>query len=314
MKAKLFAAIALPCFASYAVAQNFNSPRFEDRSVKIQVPELGAHLPREAVGNQAAIDRARGTLGTGGTNLSLSDRLYLLSTHRGGNYLTSVNVRPIYWGTSWSNPTFVGDKASNIQTFLGGLYGAGYWNTVGEYITTAKINVLPAITDTTAASGIDAATILSEVCATIAAKGLKPTVNDYYPVYVDTPHVKGNSCAYHSYGTCSGTVVQFGFHSNFDGEVADATGRGCSAGSTPTVSQGANSLVNATAHELWETVTDPRGNYLYDSFGSEGSDKCAWILSTVGAWNIQAEWSNAAFTAGSGAPNSSGQKACVWSR
>ena len=185
---------------------------------------------------------------------------------------------------------------------------------LGEYITTAKINVLPAITDTTAASGIDAATILSEVCATIAAKGLKPTVNDYYPVYVDTPHVKGNSCAYHSYGTCSGTVVQFGFHSNFDGEVADATGRGCSAGSTPTVSQGANSLVNATAHELWETVTDPRGNYLYDSFGSEGSDKCAWILSTVGAWNIQAEWSNAAFTAGSGAPNSSGQKACVWSR
>ncbi len=56
----------------------------------------------------------------------------------------------------------------------------------------------------------------------------------------------------------------------------------------------------------------------YDSRGAENGDKCAWTfgaplvtLSNGTQWKVQGEWSNAAYTAGTGYPNSSGQKGCL---
>jgi hypothetical protein len=81
-------------------------------------------------------------------------------------------------------------------------------------------------------------------------------------------------------------------------------------------SQGLAALVNVTSHELMETITDPRNGGWYDSTGSEIGDKCAWAfdgMRTVGQsqWLLQGEWSNSAFTAGTGFANTSGQKGCA---
>jgi hypothetical protein len=65
-------------------------------------------------------------------------------------------------------------------------------------------------------------------------------------------------------------------------------------------------------------LTDPRGAGWTDRNGSENADKCAWSFGSPlvpfpngTQWKIQGNWSNAAFTAGTGYANRSGQKACL---
>ena len=78
-------------------------------------------------------------------------------------------------------------------------------------------------------------------------------------------------------------------------------------------------MVSIIAHELEETTTDPDVSAgWFDSKGAENADKCAWTFgaplvtfSNNTKWKIQGEWSNAAYTAGTGYPNSSGQKGCL---
>lgn len=55
-----------------------------------------------------------------------------------------------------------------------------------------------------------------------------------------------------------------------------------------------------------------------NSQGEANGDKCAWTFgaplmsfSHGNEWKIQGEWSNAAYNAGTGYPNSSGQKGCL---
>jgi hypothetical protein len=73
-----------------------------------------------------------------------------------------------------------------------------------------------------------------------------------------------------------------------------------------------------TSHELSEAITDPRGSTWYDSSGAENGDKCAWAFNGIetlkngSKWYLQGEWSNAAYTAGTGSPNLSGQKGCLY--
>jgi hypothetical protein len=145
--------------------------------------------------------------------------------------------------------------------------------------------------------------------------------NGYYPVYSDVPRGNNGFCAYHSYGYCGalpGSLVQFAFFFDLDGDV------GCDPQDTSGLhSQGLAALANATAHEISEARSDPASPLAwYDANGDENGDKCAW---TFGAptpnglvtfsdgtqWKLQGEWSNAAFTAGTGYPNSLGQKGCL---
>ena len=68
--------------------------------------------------------------------------------------------------------------------------------------------------------------------------------------------------------------------------------------------------------------TLPGNQHLYyaltalDSSGAENGDKCAWSFNSVvtlnngSKWKLQMEWSNMAYTAGTGFLNPSGQKGC----
>jgi hypothetical protein len=107
--------------------------------------------------------------------------------------------------------------------------------------------------------------------------------------------------------------VQFGFFYNLDGDP------GCDPQDASGIhSQVLAALANVSGHELSEMLTDPKLNAWYDGNGEENSDKCAWSFGTPllsfrngSQWKIQGNWSNAAFNAGSGFANSSGQKACI---
>ena len=236
-------------------------------------------------------------------------------TWHNGAIMTSSTVQSIFWGTSWANSSFVGDKITGLDSWYAGFGNSNYAKTSDEYTGTngqvgASVSNGGHFVDTTVASGgNNTATILAEVCKVIPS----PVANGYYPVYVDVKRGHNGYCAYHSFSSCGSTPVQFAFFFNLDGDA------GCDPQDTQTGhSQGLAALANVSGHELSEARTDPRNGGWYDSSGAENGDKCAWTfnvpyvtLSNGSIWKIQGEWSNVAYTGGTGYPNSSGQKGCL---
>jgi hypothetical protein len=236
-------------------------------------------------------------------------------TYHGGVIMPTANVTAIYWGPSWTSP---GDKISGMASWYQGFSNSNYAKTSDEY-TGSNGQVGPTtsyagqyVDTSTAGNGNNTSAILAEVCKEITNPD--PSGNGYYPVYVDKTRGSNGYCAYHSVGTCHGVRVQFGFFFKLDGDA------GCDPGDTSGLhSQGLAAIANVSGHELSEARTDPANpGAWYDSSGEENGDKCAWTFnvplvtfSNGTQWKIQGEWSNAAYTAGTGYPNSSGQKGCL---
>ncbi len=243
-------------------------------------------------------------------------------TYHGGKIMPTAVSKAIFWGSSWTNATFVGDKIAGIDSFYSGFSGSNYAKTSDEY-TGTNGQVGPNTThqghviDTSKATGgSNTGAILAEVCKQVTAGNIVPngSGNGYYPVYTDVKRGSAGYCAWHSAGSCNGVPVQFAFFFNLDGDA------GCDPQSTAGGhSQGLAALANVSAHELSEARSDPANpGAWYDSSGAENGDKCAWTFnvpfvtfSNGSGWKLQGEWSNAAYTAGTGYPNSSGQKGCI---
>jgi hypothetical protein len=242
-------------------------------------------------------------------------------TLHGGNVLASATVQRIFWGPSWANASFVGDKKTGLDQFYAGYIGSTYANTNTEYAGTDGQSVTASNITYNAAELVDTSAtprtapktsaVLAEVCKMIS----NPVAGGYYPVYTDIPRGHTGYCAWHSWGACGGVNIQFGFFFELDGDA------GCDPQDTTSGrSQGLTALVNVSGHELSETVTDPRGDGWFDASGGENGDKCAWVfdqpvtLADTSTWKIQGNWSNAAYTAGTGGANRTGQKGCLYSR
>jgi hypothetical protein len=158
-----------------------------------------------------------------------------------------------------------------------------------------------------------AVSIAQAVAEACAITGNNPDPSAVYFLYTSTSAHGGNYCAWHSDGNCpNGAPVQVAYMPNIDGID------GCDPKDTWTThSQGLGALANVTAHELSESITDPRNGGWYDSSGAENGDKCAWsfhnvvTLSNKSQWKLQMEWSNSAYSAGTGFQNTSGQPGCL---
>ena len=243
-------------------------------------------------------------------------------TYHSGKIMPTATTKAIFWGTSWGNSGFVGDKITGLDSFYFGHGGSNYAKTADEYTdsngqVTATTTHQGYVIDTSPASGGgNTAAILGEVQKEVTAGSivLDTSGNGYYPVYTDLPRGSAGYCAWHSSGSINGTVVQFAFFWNLDGDP------GCDPQDSRTGhSQGLAALANVSGHELEEARSDPASpGAWYDSKGAENGDKCAWTFnlpfvtfSDGTKWKVQGEWSNAAFTAGTGYPNSSGQRGCL---
>jgi hypothetical protein len=228
--------------------------------------------------------------------------------------MPSATVKTIFWGTSWSGSD---PKIAGLQSFYGGYNQSHYALTSTEYTGSngqvgTTVSLLSPVVDTTNASGGGSTSaILAEACKFFTGPN---DGNAYYAVYTDLPRGNAGYCAWHSSGTCGGTTVRFAFFWKLDGDA------GCDPQDTTTGHpQGLAALANVSAHELAEAMTDPGspGGW-YDSTGAENGDKCAWAFnvpsvtfSNGSQWKLQGEWSNAAYTAGTGYPNRSGQRGCL---
>jgi hypothetical protein len=227
----------------------------------------------------------------------------------GGPVQHSTTTIPIFWGTSWGNSGFVGDKVTGLDYLYSHVGGTSYLHTNSEYtdgsgnVNTTSVSKGSDLTDLSATpSGAPSTTaVLNEVAK---ETGGSPQAGAYYPVYSDQPRGNAGYCAWHTAGTINGIEVQFGFFFNLDGDP------GCDPGSPSSTghSQGLAALGNVTGHELSEMLTDPQINAWQDRQGNENADKCAWTfdgLVTIGSqsWKIQGNWSNAAANARTGYAN-----------
>ena len=239
-----------------------------------------------------------------------------LMTYHGGKIMTTATTQAIFWGPSW-NPN-VGDKITGIDLFYGGYGGSNYAKTSDEYtgsngqVSASTTHIGHLLDPSTASGGNNTSVILAEVCKMVSSPDSQG--NGYYAVYSDVKRGGAQYCAWHSAGTCHGVPVQFAFFFNLDGDP------GCDPQDTSGKhSQGLAALANVSAHELSEARTDPASpGAWYDGQGAENGDKCAWTFGVPlvtfhdgTQWKVQGEWSNAAYKAGTGYPNSAGQRGCL---
>jgi len=283
-------AVASLC-ASPVWAQSDKSKNTETHDTRPEPPMLGKHLAK---------GQAKPDANAGGRPVNL---VY----HNGPVVIASSVVHPIYWGTSWGNSAFVGDKISGLDSFYGGANNTSYLGTNTEYTQANGAQVTKALSlgshfidQSAAPSGApQTAAILAEVCRAAASQIV---TNGYYPVYVDTRRGNTGYCAWHSWGKCGNTNIQFAFFFNLDGDA------GCDPQDTETShSQGLAALANVSGHELSERQTDPQGTGWYDKQGAENSDKCAWTFggnaipfANGSIWKIQGNWSNGAYNLNQG--------------
>lgn len=287
-------------------AQNRDTKPVEDLNGQAEPPMLGVHWSRDFTPNGRVIEDAKASR-TRNTNPNM--------TYHGGKIMPTAVVQSIFWGTSWAS--YSGDKISGMDSYYLGFGNSNYAKTSDEY-TGSNGQVGPSmvfenhvVDGSAAAGGSSTSAILAEVCKVIKPD---PSGNGYYPVYTDVPRGRAGYCAWHSAGTCGGVPVQFAFFFNLDGDA------GCDPQDTSGQhSQGLAAIANVSGHEFSEARTDPASpGAWYDASGQENGDKCAWTFgaplvtfSNNTQWKIQGEWSNAAYTAGTGYPNSSGQRGCL---
>jgi hypothetical protein len=225
----------------------------------------------------------------------------------GGLVLPTSTIYAIWWGDPAAFPA---DAQDGVDQFLSGLNGSSYLGIANQYMRGASATTRfggnlynpssppPAVPET----GRGSSNMLDRgLCTFFKSAGVQPNPTDIYLLYTSNfPAAEGSYCAFHGYTSCSNinAVFQVAY-------VPNGTDvRSCD----PTVNaplfepngytQGTQALINMTAHEFTETITDPQFTAWYDSGGYEIGDKCVWVfasevpLANGSPWKIQEEWSN----------------------
>ncbi|MDX6218384.1 MAG: hypothetical protein QOJ48_65 [Frankiales bacterium] len=229
-----------------------------------------------------------------------------LSYGGGAVEITSRNYA-IFWDpASFSyNPSY----PTLVQQFLTDLGGSSIFNTLTEYYGTVNGVKTPiknvstfggAIFDTSPfpAGGVTDADLQAEVKKVVAANNLPTGVGNEYLVYTGQGgETVASYCAYHSFVTIGGQNTAYA-DELYGGQS------GCTTPSSPNGNPAADSIINTSSHEIWETITDPNtGDGWVAADGDEGSDECNFLFGPTDAsgadiringhpYIVQEEWRN----------------------
>jgi hypothetical protein len=220
--------------------------------------------------------------------------------------VTSRNYA-IFWdpaGFSY-NPSY----PTLVQRFLTDLGGSSIYNTLTEYYGTVNGVQTPiknvatfggAIFDTSPfpAGGVTDADLQAEVRKVVAANNLPTGIGNEYLVYTGQGgELVSSYCAYHGVVSVNGVTTPYA-DELYGGQS------GCTTPSSPNGNPAADSIINTSSHEIWETITDPNvGDGWVAADGDEGSDQCNFLFGTTDAsgadihinghpYIVQEEWRN----------------------
>jgi hypothetical protein len=213
---------------------------------------------------------------------------------QGGQILPEVHVYALWWGPPSDFPS---DMRTAAETFFSSINGSNYLGIIDQYLrgASASVSFVKSITDSSTPSpsiGID-----QELCSQLAANGMIPDSKGVYFVYSSTPSPAG-ACGGHSFIQCNGATVLVADVENPSGSPCDAAAAlHCNAMTSAT-----QSLIDISAHELMESITDPLRPIAWrDVSGEEVADKCDWVFSACvqlgpQKWQLQELYSNAVHT------------------
>jgi hypothetical protein len=217
----------------------------------------------------------------------------------GGRILPATTVYYIWWGNypgGWPS-----DASTGLDALVSGLQGSNFQNDIfPQYMRGSKMSWALGTSaydsSTPPSHGPKTSTILNEVTSQISSGALPLDANAIYVVLTSNFPSGVNYCAWHSWGSYSGTEIQFAYMPNTTG----VSGCNDPQFTCNSYSAGTDSIANVLSHELSEAITDADGSAWYDSSGAEIGDKCAWQfqtcvdLSKTSSWQLQEEWSNSA--------------------
>ena len=207
--------------------------------------------------------------------------------HGGPLILGTTDVYFIWYG-NWPNTHAPTEATTILTTLAQNIGGSSYFNINttyydgnGSHVTNA-VQYVKSTTDNyslgTSLSDSDIQTIVTNAIPHLGGP-------DPYGVYfvltsADVKETSGfcsNYCGWHTYGTISGSDIMYAFVGN-----GDRCPSACEEQTTsPNGNAGADGMASVIAHELEESVTDPKLNAWYDKRGYENADKCAWTFGTT---------------------------------
>ena len=221
-----------------------------------------------------------------------------------GPVLQSSRTYPIYWGDQSAFPT---DLYTGMDDFFTGFGSSPYSNILNQYMPAPVASSFYGanLFDTTEVptKALSRGKVAREICKFIKSGDLPldpiDKINNaggIYFLFTSTfPTNEVRYCAWHSYASCEGKSIAIAYIPN-----VSATSL-CDPGDmyeTSTYSYGTRLYGTVVAHELAETITDPRFNAWHGSQTDEVADVCAWqfgapvTLTTGTQWQLQQEWSD----------------------
>ena len=157
----LIAALACP-LAALALAHGKDTtnpfdPTVEDLTLdRGGPPMLGIHWAREHAASHARPTKSP------------------LMTYHGGKIMPTAVTQAIFWGPSWKNASFAGDKITGLDSWYDGHSNSNYAKTVDEYtgsngqVGQATTHLGHLIDGSTASGGNNTSVILAEVCKMVS--------------------------------------------------------------------------------------------------------------------------------------------------
>src|SRR5207248_4398335 len=194
----------------------------------------------------------------------------------GGAVYAATRTFALWWGDASAWP---GDVRGTQEGLLGSLNGSRYLSVADQYLRGGHSSTAFAgsLVDTsTAPTAGDPAAIGQKACAALIAAGITPQPGDYVFVYGSRTLDAPTYCAWHGSTACGGTTILTSWLPNPSGTGCVTASRGCNS-----LSDIANSLADATAHELIEGMLSPFLGTWYDANGLEVADKCEGDLRCV---------------------------------